>query len=177
MPIAPLKHPREIPETLFYYTKSGPQKQYDIFNMFSTRNGKRLGMLVLQKGKVNIENYYNGDILLIDFISSFQPQNGYGETMLNLSKNIAKKNNCNGHIMLKADTSFLPQKIPHLFYRKNDFTTLDKKLDKKMDTFIKKDKCATYKDFPCLLMYYPAPQKTPSKWSLFINSLKKIFSH
>jgi len=42
MPIAPLKHPREIPETLFYYTKSGPQKQYDIFKFAAGKTAKSI---------------------------------------------------------------------------------------------------------------------------------------
>ena len=94
--------------------------------------------------------------------------------MLDFAKKIAEKSGCNGSVVLKADESFSPQKIPHLFYRKNGFTTLDKKIDQKMDTFIKKGKTATYKDFPSLVMYYFKNSNIEHKLTFF-EKFKKFF--
>ena len=170
MQVPPLKYPKNIPDNLFYHVKSGRNGQYDLFNMFSLKTGKKNGFLVLQKGRHTVDNYYSGNTTFINFIASFPTGNGYGQIMLDFAKNFAKRNGSNGHLALKADPSFLPQKIPHLFYRKNGFTTLDKKLDKKMDSFLKKGKIATYKDFPCLVMYYPDPKivnKPKDKYPFF----------
>ena len=178
MKFPPLKYPKAIPDTLFYHVRSGPEKQYHLFNMFSLKNGKKNGFLVLQKAGLNRENYYSGPALFLNYIASLPTGQGHGQTMLDFAKKYSQNNNCNGHIILKSDTSFTPHRIPHLFYRKNGFTTLDKKLDKKMDLFIKTGKSATYKDFPSLIMYYPDPNQckpnTNSKPSL-LTRLKNLF--
>lgn len=180
MKFPPLKYNPKIPNALFYHRKSGPEKQYDLYNLATMNTGKKNGFLVLQKAGINIENYYQGRILFINYISSSPMYNGYGEIMLNFAKKIAKKNNCNGHIILKSDTTFSPNQIPHLFYRKNGFTSLDKKIDKKMDKFIKQGKPATHKDFPSLILYYPAPTKYPSeinKKTSLIDKIKNFFTN
>lgn len=174
MRIAPLKYPKQIPDKLFYHAKSGPEGQYDLFNLMSLKSGKKTGFLVLQKGKTFIENCYSGNILFVNYIASFPTGQGYGQTMIDFAKKFSQRNGCNGHLMLKADVSLLPQKIPHLFYRKNNFTTLNKKIDKKMDSFIKKGKTATYKDFPSLIMYYFKPSNAEHK-PTFFEKIKNLF--
>lgn len=177
MQIAPLKYPHKIPDILFYNKTSG---QYNLFNMLSLKLNKKVGFMVLQKANTFVENYYQGKCLFLNFISSFPKEQGFGQIMLDFAKNIAKQDECNGHIILKADSSLSPNKIPHLFYRKNDFTTLDSKIDKKMDKFIKQGKIATHKDFPSTIMYYPAPEKYSRNRSsklTFVQKIQKIFQN
>ena len=182
--IPPLKYPKKIPEVLFYHKRTGPKGAkfpYDLYNMLSTKKGTKNGFMVLQATETPVENYCSGRSLRINFIISAPQYNGYGQKMIDLVKNISKKG-YNGHIQLKADGSYTPNKIPHLFYRKNGFSTLDKKLDAKMDMFLKWGKDATTKDFPDVMMYYPAPEKYPPqneyRLSLFErlrNLFRKLF--
>ena len=65
---------------------------------------------------------------------------------------------------LKADGSYMPQKIPHIFYRKFGFSTFDKKTDKNLDKFIANNLNATSNDFPCLLMHYPPQSEKSGKF-------------
>ena len=157
----PLKYPKKIPEILYYHKKQGTIRQNNLYNMLSTETGKKHGFLATWVENNKIKDYYEGKLLFIGFIATTPRRNGYGQKIIDFAKNLAKKEDCNGHIQLYADGSFTQDDIPHLFYRKNGFSTLDKKLDKKMDKFIKSGKVATHKDFSNMPMYYPAPDKYP----------------
>ena len=181
--IAPLKYPKKIPEILYYHKTQGTYRQNNLYNMLSTKTGKKHGFLVTWVKNSNLKDYYEGNCLFIGFIITSPTRNGFGEKLLNFAKQLSKKDKCNGHIQLWADGSFMPQNVPHLFYRKNGFSTLDEKIDKKMDKFIKSGKDATHKDFPNMPMFYPAPDKYPTpkthkKPSIFSkvkDFFKKIF--
>ena len=157
----PLKYPKKIPEILYYHKKQGTRYQNNLYNMLSTETGGKHGFLVTQVKNNKVKDYYEGNHLFIGFIVTAPQENGYGQKILNFAKNLAKKDGCNGHIQLFADGSFTPNSVPHLFYRKNGFSTLDKKQDELMDKFIKMGKRATQSDFPNMPMYYPAPKKYP----------------
>lgn len=154
----------KLPEVLFYKrpiksVMSPPQEE---FVAFSTKGDKNWGEIVLHKSKLQHRKDYEGDTLAIDFISSNDRQKGLGSAMIDFAKNLSKKNGCNGYLVLRADSSIDKHHVPHIFYRKQGFTTLDNKLDRKLDSFIKDNKQATSNDFKTQLMYYPAPQKKPS---------------
>lgn len=182
MRIAPFKYPKKIPEILYYHKTQGTRQKNNLYNMLSTKTGEKHGFLVTCIKNNSIKDYYEGNHLFIGFIIASPMGNGFGEKLLNFAKQLSKKNECNGHIQLWADGSFTPNSVPHLFYRKNGFSTLDKKQDELMDKFIRWGKPATYKDFPNMKMYYPAPEKypevenkTPSTWTRIKNFVKRIF--
>lgn len=150
----------EIPKVLFWKRKVNPimhpaQTEFVAISMTGDGNW---GELVLHKTNISHRPDYNGSSLAIDFIKSKQPGKGIGKQMFLFAQNYSKQIGCNGYILGKADGSFTPQKIPHLLYRKWGMSTLDKNVDYKMDKFIKNNKNATTKDFPCMLMFYPALQ-------------------
>lgn len=168
------------------YNKSFPEKLIYLKRTLPTPSQHREYVLIGKKGQVDgelvcgISSYphwrkdYNGKTLTVDFIKANEYNKKNGTYLLNFAKNLSKQLGCNGYILLKADTSFTPNRIPHLFYRKNDFTSLEKKYDAKMDKFIKAKKDARHTDFPSLLMYYPKPKE--EKENNFLGKFKKIFS-
>ena len=94
--------------------------------------------------------------------------------MLNFAKYCSKKEDCNGFVHLKADFSFLPEAVPHVFYRKMGMNSGDKILDKKLDKLIKEGKNGSYNDIPCSPMYYP-PISYPKKHNKYLDFIKRIF--
>ena len=93
--------------------------------------------------------------------------------MINFAKNYSKQVGCNGYIILKATSIKNESYSPCIFYRKENFSTLDKKIDKKLDYFIKKKLFATQKDFPSMLMFYPPKEKTNKFREFFLKICKK----
>lgn len=130
--IKPKYNVKTLPEHLFYHhTKSTKQQPWDIFIMFSTKGKKDRGLLVCRKTTTQFRDDYEGKTLCVDNILAIPQYMGLGSKILEFAKNYSKKSGCNGYMILKADSSFTPDKIPHLFYRKKNFTTLNKKNDKK----------------------------------------------
>ena len=167
-PIKPTYHAKNLPEYLFYKT---PHQVSNTYRMFSTKNGTYGGEIVLRKSLIQHRDDYNGATLAVDFINAKKWRQGYGTQLMNFAKNYSKRNGCNGYIILKADCGFMQQSVPHIFYRKCGFTTLDPKQDKKLDKFIKQGKNATHKDFKGMVMYYPAPTET--KQPSFYDKIKE----
>lgn len=139
-----------------------------IFDFYSGTSKNRLGTLVCHKSETKIRPNYEGSVLAIDFLEVTNKNQGFGTKVLKFAEEYSKQIGCKGFLTLKADGSYMPEKIPHIFYRKFGFSTLEKNTDKKLDTFIKQKTNATIHDFPCLLMHYPP--STDTKTSL----LKKI---
>ena len=86
---------------------------------------------------------------------------------IDFAKKYSERNGCNGHILLKATSIY--ENTPHLFYRKQGFSTLDPEIDKKMDKFIKSGIEASSLDFRDMLMFYPPKKEDEKK-----NILQKI---
>lgn len=150
-----------IPKVLFYkrLCKSYMSPPQTEFVAFSTAGDKNFGELVVHKSKLIFRNDYQGDTLAIDFIQSQKKHNGLGSSMIEFAKNYSKRIGCNGYLVLKADSTLDKKEVPHIFYRKMGFTTFDKKIDKKLDSFIKSKTSATSKDFSSQLMFYPMKKK------------------
>ena len=139
-----------------------------VFDFYSIENKNRLGTLVCHKSKSQIRPNYDGSVLAVDYIEVTNKNQGIGTKILNFAEKFSMEEGCKGFMTLKADCFFTPEKIPHIFYRKFGFSTLDDETDKKLDKFIKQNANATKNDFPCLLMHYPKEKKE----SIF----KRIFS-
>lgn len=131
------------------------------FLAINTKDSLPCGKIKLstRKGSYHLPDY-DGNILMISMIESYKKNQGIGKGMINFAKHFSKQNGCNGEIVLFADCSLTPKRVPHLFYRKQGFTTLNKIKDFKMDMFIKKNKDATWDDFSSMRMFYsPSMQK------------------
>ena len=167
---------KELPEKIIYLrgvnnVLKPPQKEYVIFS--PKQSGLPGGVLKCHKSSLYLRPDYNGSILAIDFIKTTNRGAGYGKSLLNFAKNLSKQIGCEGQIILKAVGKFTPMSVPHLFYRKNGFTTLDEEIDKKMDKYIKQNKRASTNEFLDMLMFYPDMEKKKSMTQKFSEKLKK----
>lgn len=165
-------HPKaELPAVLFYRNpiESLNRPRQEVYTAISTNGDKNWGILVLHKSKMQHREDYNGCTLAIDYIESKNKHKGLGKAMIEFAKKYSKQNGCNGYIVLRADSSINKNQVPHIFYRKQNFTTLDKKIDEKIDLFIKNKQDGTSKDFSTQIMHFPPPQKQS-----FINKIKLL---
>ena len=170
---------KKLPDKIIYLREVNnvlrpPQCEYVIF---SPKNSEYGGVLKCHKSTLPyLDTDYKGSTLAIDFIRTSKRGKGYGKALLDFAKILSKQTGCEGQMILKAVGTFSPLSVPHLFYRKNGFTTLDKKTDKKMDKFIKKNQRATQKDFSDMFMFYPEPEKNlVEKIEAKIEKYKLIF--
>lgn len=149
------------------------------FIAISTTGDGNWGELVVHKTNISQRPDYNGSSLAIDFMKSKQSNKGLGKQMFLFAQNYSKQIGCNGYILGKADSSFTPQKIPHLLYRKWGFSTLDRNIDQQLDKFINKSKNATIKDFPSMLVFYPplSAKKQEAKIYKFYKYFRKIIGY
>ncbi len=145
-----------------------------IFDFYSVKDNAKLGTLVCHKSELQIRPNYDGKVLAIDFLEVTNRNQGLGTKILKFAEEYSKQIGCKGYMTVKADGTFMPERIPHIFYRKYGFSTLEKKTDKKLDKFIRQKTNATKKDFPCLLMHYPNVPKNPTRKILsFVKQLLK----
>ena len=149
----------------------------DIFEFYDLNNRNKIGLLVCHKSELPLRPSYEGSVLAIDFIEVTPKNNGIGTKILKFAKEYSKQCGCNGYLTLKADSSFSPKRIPHLFYRKFGFSTFDKKNDIHLDDFIRNGNYATSKDFPSLLMHYPPQEKQLTITQKCLKLIHKIFIH
>ena len=139
------------------------------------------GMMKCHKSTLPfLDTNFDGPVLAIDYLYTTKRGGGYGKALLNFAKKLSEQTGCSGQIILKSVGRFLPMSVPHLFYRKNGFTTLDKKTDKKMDKFIKKNQRASQRDFSDMFMYFPEKKQKSliekfaekqKKYLLFFNNI------
>lgn len=167
----------KLPNVLFY---KRPQKNkiashQTEFIAFSTTGDKNWGELVTDKTSFKFRDDYSGDILAINFIKSDKKRRGLGSAMIDFAKNYSKQCGCNGYLILRADSGVDKDEIPHLFYRKKGFSTLDKKTDKKLDYYIRHNKSATSKDFSTKIMHYPPIKEKNSFKQLIHDITDKLF--
>ena len=167
-----LTKPIKIPEVLFYKKpyKSVMHPPQTEFLAFSTTGDKNWGELVVHKTKMQFRNDYKGETLAIDFISTHKKNKGLGATIIDFAKNYSKQIGCNGYIVLKAVSHFSKDNAPHIFYRKQGFTSLDKNFDKNLDSFIKNKQKVNPDIFPEKLMFYPEEKKLS-----FFEKIKNLF--
>lgn len=173
---------KELPRVLFYkrQKKSVMKPVQSEFIAFSTNGDRNWGELVVHETRLSHRDDYNGKTLAIDYIESQEKRKGLGHEIIEFAKNYSKIKNCNGYLILKADSTFDSQNISHVFYRKQGFSTLDKLTDKNLDFFVKHHKKATSKDFSSILMFYPPKQhqsifnKLTTFFKNFINITKEL---
>lgn len=158
--------PTPLPRTLIYNPPNT-----EIFRMIRTKNPKQVGHMSLYSGKKDDKDYFFIGLLLI-----FNKREGYGTEFINFAKNYSKQNNCNGRLILKADATVAdPHNAPHVFYRKQGFTSDDKKAIKNIDKHIRKNKELDPHKTPALIMYYD-PDLKEEKLTFF-EKIKNYFSN
>lgn len=165
---------KKIPEILVYYSRK--TSYYHDFVM-----GKTSKPYATCRMYCNVTNlHYDNKLfksLIVFLIESKPRKQGLGFKMLDVIQQFSKKKGCEGRFHLFATAQYAMDDAPHIFYRKYGMTSGDKKIDKKLDKFIKKGKNATYKDFNSMLMYYFPPnlEKEKPKLTCF-EKLKKFVS-
>ena len=146
-----------------------------IFNIYAKKNrAQKVGTFVCHKSEIPLRPGYNGSVLAIDYLEVNITNSGYGTKILKFAQQYSQKLGCKGYMILKADGSFNPKRIPHLFYRKFGFSSFDKKTDRKLDEFIRRNKNATSEDFSTLLMHYPPKESGVDMKIFFQNFIKKL---
>ena len=151
---------QELPRTLIYN-----KPKSSLYTMMTTQNSRIVGSMWAQPQKIDNKNFFNIILLVID-----ERRKGFGREFIDFAKNISYQKGCEGRVFLTSDINIFESKIPpHIFYRKQGFTTNDKAYLKKIDQFIKEGKEMTYKDNKCIYMYYEPPKNN------IINKIKKIF--
>ena len=113
---------------------------YRAFTAYSTETNKSCGIMlcrpsIIIKGDNVVRSMQIGELY------ATSNQKGAGTALLDYARALSKTEHCVG-IHLVASGCYSPEKVPHLFYRKYGMNTGDKKLDKKMDKFIKRGKKA-----------------------------------
>ncbi len=173
---APIKRKtiKTFPKALIYHQLKSPQDRFILFPTNKSEFGKHV-IMECAKEFINRKDIGYTASLCIDKLISTCCGKGYGTEMLNFAKFYSKKTGCNGFLHLFADGCYNPHRLPHIFYRKYGMSTIDPKIDKKLDKLIAKNKNATYKDFKTEKMYYPPIKHPKSKLLQFFDKLFKLF--
>lgn len=150
----------KLPRVLIY-----KKPKSSLYTMMTTDKPRIVGSMWAQPRKIDGKKFFEIILLVID-----ERRKGFGTEFIDFAKNISKQSDCEGRVFLTSDINIFESKIPpHIFYRKQGFTTNDKQYLKKIDQFIKEGKEMTYKDNKCIYMYYDPTEKKP------FEKLKEIF--
>lgn len=106
-------------------------------------------------------------------------RNGHGASFINIAKNESRRYNCNGRVHVNASRIFDRENPPHIFYRKQGFTSIFKNKIRYIDECIRKHKKMSLEMADNLEMYLPlqcahsAKQKqvSGSKLAIFIKKI------
>lgn len=169
---------KKIPEHLIYqfYSGTGAYLLHDTFVLFKPKEDyKRCYMRCNTDFVHRIDKNKFVPSLYIFRLNSSPMKNGLGTKMLDFAQILSKKSGCNGYFHLSANSGFMPNAIPHVFYGKYGMNTESEKINDKINSFIKKNKDATYNDIPNINMFYPPIDFTPwyEKIKNFFTSLIK----
>ena len=157
-----------------HYVNKVMHPEQHIFDFYSNTEKNKIGILVCHKSELNIRPNYNDNVLAVDYIEVTNKNQGVGTKILKFAEEYSKQIGCKGFMALKADGSYTPERIPHVFYRKFGFSTLENKTDKKLDKFVKRKINATNNDFPCMLMHYPILDKKNKCYKKISLLFKKL---
>ena len=159
------KQAKQLPEVLIYQKLKSRVNTIvtDSFIMFKPQNSKIFSTMTCCKDYINRDGKENTPSLYISYLFSHPIRHGLGGKMLDFAKLHSKEVGCKGNFHLDACGGYLPNHIPHIFYRKSGMNTTSALINFKLDKFIKKQKKATYRDFSDVTMYYP-PIKINNNW-------------
>ena len=168
----------KTPDVLFYKlnTSNIINRDQTNFIAFTTTKPTNYGRFITSTMNTLFRPDYNGKALTLDLIKVHDKYQGLGKKIIDFVKNYSKQNGCNGYIVTTSYCGFTPNKIPHLFYRKQGFSTLDKAYDKELDKFIKNNQYATQYDFFSKLMYYPELKRKENFFEKTFNKIINLFN-
>jgi len=160
---------KTLPEVLLYANRDNAS-----YTMLNVKNSKIAGRMTAYP----IYNKKQDSYLFIETLNVYQQRRGFGTKFIEFAKKLSLQKDCGGRIKLIASATELdPQNPPHIFYRKNGFSCYNKKVLKKIDSHILKNKQLPYKKTFCDIMYYPPePEKERTFFSRFKNLLKDYFN-
>lgn len=142
-----------LPKTLIWATNCRGQ---DFYKMFTTKNPRPVGIMYAEPSVIDDKKYFH---ILLLYIK--EQRKGYGKEFIEFAKNRSKQMNCDGRVFLMADSNVMDSKAPpQIFYRKQGFTTNDKKYLEIIDSFIKEKKEMENKDSKPIYMYYDPNKRT-----------------
>lgn len=170
VPIVFQKPITKMPDVLLYK----PAKSIK-YKMFDVKHSKYVGFMEARPIKDK-----GIRTLFIEFLLVNDKRKGFGTKFIQFAKNLSKKLNCEGRVSLEATTTvYDPHNPPHVFYRKNGFACDDKKMLRKIDMSIKKNRPLDYRETPSIKMYYSPDVKQPKSLSknLFRSIMEKIFKY
>lgn len=144
---------KELPEVLIYN-----KPRTALYNMMTTKNPRVVGFMWALPGEYKGERSFEIPLFAINKKDRRQ---GYGKQLMDFAKARSYQKGCEGRIFLTSDINTMESKIPpHIFYRKQGFTSDDKEFLKKVDSFIKEGKEMTFRDSKTMIMYYDPNKKS-----------------
>lgn len=164
-PIFLTRKPYPIPKGLIY------RHLQNNYSLAETKTGDLIGTMHAGATKFDPNGLYKkGDEDKIFHIYSLnikpEKQNqGWGKYFINFAKAEGLKEGCEGRMSLVAYNEYIS---PHLFYWKQGFRSLDEKINKLMEFYIRKNR-SFY--FDALAMYMPVNEAT--KQDSFKNKILK----
>ena len=138
-----------------YNVNNSVQPPQQIYEFYSNNKNSKIGEMVCHKTETVLRPDNQAKSLAIDYLETATHDIGTGKNIMRFAYERSKELGCEGNIIVKADNSISPERIPHLFYRRMGFSTNNPNIDKQMDKFIKRNQSATSKDFSSMIMYYP----------------------
>ncbi len=153
----------QLTKTLFWEAKT---PNYTLYKQFATKDPRVVGIMFADSTKIDRKNYFH---ILLLYVK--EQGKGFGKEFIEFAKNRSKQLDCEGRVFLMADKGVYGSTTPpHIFYRKQGFTSNDKAYLKIIDRFIKENKKMENKDSKALYMYYD-----PNKRSL-LQRIKDYFN-
>lgn len=151
----------------------------NIHRMFDTKTGQYVGEMITQPFKnISSSLIYPGETkiraLEIVRLLVFKRRKGYGSKFINFAKHESNEYNCNNHLFLLASSLYDPQYPSHIFYRKQGFTSINKKMNKILDKCIAKNE--KLNNAENLIMYMPVKKEEPEQKYGFFKKLKNLLS-
>lgn len=153
---------QEVPRILIYN-----KPKTSLYTMMSTKNPRVVGFMWALPTEFKGKRFFEIPWFAINPKDRRQ---GFGKQLMDFAKIRSCQKGCGGRIVLTSDINTMESNIPpHIFYRKQDFTSDDKQFLKKIDSFIKEGKEMTYRDSKTMIMYYE-----PKKENFIQKLVKKI---
>lgn len=165
---------KKLPEHLIYKFNSGPGNYLlqDIFVLFKTKEYYKRCYMRCYPDMVhrNDKSKFVPSLYIHQLLSQHK-KSGLGTKMLDFAQIYSKKSGCNGYFHLSASSCYTPNSIPHIFYGKYGMNTESQSINNKINSFISKNKEATYRDIENVNMYYP-----PIEFISWQDKIKKFFT-
>lgn len=125
---------KKVPNELIYNYKNK-----NIYTMYDLKTQKVVGTMFSKPLELNTSNFYQDTKIPYNSyhiceLEIFEKLKGFGKKFINFAKRQSFRENCEGRVTLVA---YNENKAPHIFYRKQGFTTNDEKVNSTLDEAIK----------------------------------------